>query len=81
MTPHGINRRVVKYLRSIADKDSLRLRKKSGHKAVIASYAGQERCFHLSSTPGSNYQRNIKSTLKKFLKTLPEDYNYPTPSF
>ena len=80
MTPQGINRLVVKYLRSIANKGSLRFRKTAGHKTVVASYSGKERCFHLSSTPGSNYQRNIKSTLKRFVKTLP-DQNYPTPFF
>ena len=80
MTSQGINRLVVKYLRSIADKGSLRFRKKAGHKTVVASYAGQERCFHLSTTPGSNYQRNIKSTLKRFVRTLPLDHA-PEPTF
>ena len=47
MTPQGINRLVVSYLRSIANKGSLRFRKTAGHKTVIASYAGKERCFHL----------------------------------
>ena len=71
MTPSNANRRICKFLRSLADEGSFHMRKKTGHPICVARYGGVERSFGLSSSPGGNYQRNIRSSLNRFIRTLP----------
>ena len=80
MTPSNANRRICKFLRSLADEGTFRMRKKTGHPICIASYGGVERAFGLSCTPGGNYQKNIRASLNRFVRSLPIE-NKPTFNF
>jgi hypothetical protein len=56
------------------------MRKNTGHPICIASYGGVERSFTLSTSPGKNYQRNIRASLNRFIRSLPIE-NKPTFNF
>ena len=73
MNFNAINRKVIDCLRELADDNEISMRKKSGHQIVVAHYGGEERIFGLSSSPGSNYQRNIRYSLNRFIRSLPVD--------
>ena len=80
MNYNAINRKVLNCLRELADDNAISMRKKSGHQIVVARYGGEERIFGLSSSPGSNYQRNIRYSLNRFIRLLPIDRE-PITSF
>ena len=79
MTPFNANRRICKFLRSLADEGTFRMRKNTGHPVCIASYGGVEKSL-LSPSPGRNYQKNIRSSLNRFVRSLPIE-NKPTFNF
>ncbi len=74
MNFNSVNRKVIDCLRELADDNEISMRKKSGHQIVVAHYGGEERIFGLSSSPGSNYQRNIRYSLNRFIRSLPLDH-------
>lgn len=73
MNFNTVNRKVLDCLRELADDNEISMRKKSGHQIVVARFGGEERIFGLSASPGSNYQRNIRYSLNRFIRSLPID--------
>ena len=80
MNFNTVNRKVLNCLRELADDNEISMRKKSGHQIVVARFGGEERIFGLSASPGSNYQRNIRYSLNRFIRSLPIDRE-PITSF
>ena len=70
MTPTNANRRIVKFLRELADEGKVEVETHK-HPKVIGVFGGQKRTFSLSSTPSSNYQRSIRCRLNRFVRSLP----------
>ena len=71
MNRSKVNRQIISFLKSIADKDTFYMRKKSGHPICVAEYGGQKRIFTLSTTPCERYEKHMKPQVNRFLKTLP----------
>jgi len=65
------NREIIKFLRSIADKGSFYMRKKTGHPVCVATYGGVKKVLSLSNTPNRSYQRNMRSRMNQFIRSLP----------
>lgn len=72
MTPENANRRIIKFLRDLADSGSVQITQ-NRHLLVSATYGGQKRTFGLSCSPSSNYQRTIRCRLNRFVRSLPID--------
>ena len=70
MTPTNANRRIVKFLRELADDKKVFL-ETTKHPKVIGVFGGQKRFFCLASSPSSNYQRSIRCRLNRFVRSLP----------
>ena len=73
-----VNRKIMDFLRDLADEGTFRLRKKTGHPVCVASYGGEQRSFTLCSSPGRNYQKYVIWNLNQFVRSLPFD---ETPRF
>ena len=81
MNTAQVNCRIQEFLRDLADEGTFRMRKKTGgHPVCVASYGGVERAFGLSSSPGGNYQKNIRASLNRFVRSLNIE-NKPTFNF
>jgi len=71
MNSAQVNRRILDFLRDLADDGTFRMRKKTGHPVCVASYGGQQRSYVLCWTPGRNYQRYAVWNLNQFVSSLP----------
>ena len=69
MTPENANRRIIKFLRDLADSGSVQITQ-NRHLLVSATYGGQKRTFGLSCSPSSNYQRTVRCRLNRFVRSL-----------
>ena len=78
MNTAQVNRKIMDFLRDLADEGTFRLRKKTGHPVCVASYGGEQRSFTLCSSPGRNYQKYAIWNLNQFVRSLPFD---ETPRF
>jgi hypothetical protein len=64
-----INERVIDYLKSITDESTLKV-EQNKHLRLTGVYAGKKRVFFLSCSPSSSYQCKLRSSLRRFLRTL-----------
>lgn len=76
MTPENANRRIIKFLRDLADDGSVQITQ-NRHPLVSATHGGQKRTFGLACSPSSNYQRTIRCRLNRFVRLLPIDQKPP----
>ena len=77
MNRSKVNRQIISFLKSIADKDTFYMRKKSGHPICVAEYGGQKRIFTLSTTPCERYEKHMKPAVNRFVRSLSIE-NKPT---
>ena len=64
------NRKIIKFLKSICDEGSFHMRKKTGHPVCVATYGGEKRIFTLSNSPCTRYQKHMKPTVNRFVRSL-----------
>ena len=69
-----INDRVIDYLKSITDENILKI-EQNKHLRLTGVYAGKKRVFFLSCSPSSSYQCKLRSSLRRFLRTLDLELN------
>ena len=59
MNQSQVNRKIMNFLRDLADEGTFRMRKKTGHPVYVASYGGVERSFTLSTSPENDCLEGI----------------------
>ena len=64
-----INRKVIGLLQKLSDDKRVSIEQNKYIK-VAGSYGGQKRVLILSLSPSSNYPNVLRSTLRKFLRSL-----------
>ena len=69
MSTKSINHTIADFLRKLTDNNSITIQQNK-HIKLIGTYNGKQRSFTLSSSPSQNYQKSIKSALKKFVRSL-----------
>lgn len=73
MKHNKINDKIISYLTSITDNNALII-EQNKHIKLTGLFSGVERSFILYCSPSSNYQKYMRSTLKRFIGTLHSDY-------
>ena len=67
---HKINRQAIKLLKGLTDDKNIKITLKN-HIKVEGVYGGQRRGFHLANTPSTlDYQKKIRSDIKRFIQSL-----------
>lgn len=74
MKTNTINERVIQYLRSITDDNKIRV-EQNKHLKLTGFYNGKKRVLILYCSPSSSYQRKLRSTLRRFLRSLDLEIN------
>ena len=67
---HKINRQAIKLLKGLTDDKNIKITLKN-HIKVEGVYGGKRRVFHLANTPSTlDYQKKIRSDIKRFIQSL-----------
>jgi hypothetical protein len=74
MKTSTINERVIDFLKSISDDNEIKVEQHK-HLRLTGSYGGKKRVFFLACSPSSSYQKKLRSTLRRFLRTLDLEIN------
>ena len=61
MTPENANRRIIKFLRDLADDGSVQITQ--NRHPLVSATTGQKRSFGLSCSPNSNFQQTMRCLL------------------
>ena len=69
MNTSKVNKAIIKYLQSITDDNSITINQHK-HIKLEGIYGGTKRSMTLSTSPSSLYQKYVRSTLKRFIRTL-----------
>ena len=69
-----INNAVIEHLRKLADNNEIRL-EQTKHLRLTGVYNGKKRTFFLCCSPSSSYQKTMRSTLRRFLRSLDIETN------
>jgi len=64
-----INRKVIGLLRQLSDDKNVFV-EQNKHLKVTGIYGGQRRVLILYCSPSSTYQKKLRSTLRRFLRSL-----------
>ena len=64
-----INKEIIKYLQDLADDNSIVVSQHK-HIKIEGVYAGKKRSLTLAVSPSSLYQRYVRSSLRRFIKSL-----------
>lgn len=72
-TPHTYIRKVTKFLGRISDDGTFRVvKRRGGHKRLVASYGGQKRSFTVPGPgAGGPYQKRLQDDVNRFVSSLP----------
>ena len=74
MKTNTINERVIDFLKSITDDKNIKVEQHK-HLRLTGVYGGKKRVFFLACSPSSSYQRKLRSTLRRFLRSLDLEIN------
>ena len=69
MNSSKINKEIVKYLKDLSDNQSIVVYQHK-HIKIEGVYGGVKRSLTLAISPSSLYQRYVRSTLRRFIRTL-----------
>ena len=69
MKTSTINRKVIGLLRQLSDDKNVSV-EQNNHLKITGVYRGQKRVLTLSCSPSSSYQKKLRSTLRRFLRSL-----------
>ena len=70
MVKQSINRKVITLLTQLSDNQKLQI-KCNKHLKVTGIYGGEKRTFTLANSPStSNYEKRMRSTVKRFINSL-----------
>ena len=69
MNSSKINKEIVKYLKDLSDNQRIVVYQHK-HIKIEGVYGGVKRSLTLAISPSSLYQRYVRSTLRRFIRTL-----------
>lgn len=69
MNSSKINKEIIKYLKDLSDNQSIVVHQHK-HIKIEGVYGGVKRSLTLAISPSSLYQRYVRSTLRRFIRTL-----------
>lgn len=69
-----INNKVIEHLKELADNNEIRIQQ-TRHLRLTGVFNGKKRTFFLSCSPSSAYQKTMRSTLRRFLRSLDIETN------
>ncbi len=69
MNSSKINKEIIKYLKDLSDNQSIVVYQHK-HIKIEGVYGGVKRSLTLAISPSSLYQRYVRSTLRRFIRTL-----------
>jgi hypothetical protein len=72
MNTKSINRKVIEYLRELSDNKEVTI-EQNKHIKVTGSFRGQKRSLVLFCSPSSCYQTYLRSTFRRFIRSLDLD--------
>ena len=69
MNTTKINREIINYLQDLTDDNTIEVHQHK-HIKIEGIYGGVKRSLTLAISPSSLYQRYVRSTLRRFIRTL-----------
>ena len=69
MNSSKINKEIIKYLKDLSDNQSIVVYQHK-HIKIEGVYGGVKTSLTLAISPSSLYQRYVRSTLRRFIRTL-----------
>ena len=69
MKTNTINTKVINCLKELTDDKNINI-EQNKHLRLTGVYNGKKRTFFLCCSPSSSYQKTMRSTLRRFLRSL-----------
>jgi hypothetical protein len=72
MNTNKINQKIIGFLRELSDDKTIKI-EQNKHLKVTGYYGGNKKVLILFCSPSSCYQTYLRSTLRRFLRSLDAD--------